>query len=225
MKALEQLREDIVFDAVLRGHRLVFHSTWGLFSPRTIDDGSRLLIEHIDLQDGQDTFDLGCGYGAIGVSIAKACSGGQVHMVDTNFVAVDFARKNAELNGLANCNAYLSNAFSAAGNGKYDNIVSNLPAKVGKELLCIILSDAKARLRPGGQLVVVTISGLKEFIKWNFKDTFGNYEKIKQGKDYTVARAVKEGRKRDELPNQRLQDTQNQPEEANTPNDSGLEMI
>lgn len=192
MRTSEQLKEDIVFEAILRGCRLTFHTTWGLFSPRCVDDGSYLLIEHIDIKDGQDTLDLGCGYGAIGVSIAKACPRGSVHMVDTNFVAVDFAKKNAELNGLANSKAYPSNAFSAVGNVMFDNIVANLPAKVGKELLYIILSDAKDHLRPGGQLVVVTISGLREFIKWNFKESFGNYDKVKQGREHTVARAVRE---------------------------------
>jgi len=193
MKTAEELKQDIVFDVTLRNHRLVFHSTWGLFSPRCIDDGSYLLIEHIELADGQQTLDLGCGYGAIGVAIAKACPGGTVHMVDKDFVAVDYARKNAELNGLANCTVQLSNAFSAVpGDRKFDNIVANLPAKVGRELLYIILSDARDHLKPGGQLVVVTISGLKDFIKNNFKEVFGNYEKLKQGRDYTVARAVKQ---------------------------------
>jgi len=74
---------------------------------------------------------------------------------------------------------------------EFDNIVANLPAKVGKELLYIILSDARAHLKPGGQIVVVTISGLKEFIKRNLKEVFGNYKKLKQGREHTVARAVK----------------------------------
>jgi 16S rRNA (guanine1207-N2)-methyltransferase len=192
MKTAEELKRDIVFDVTLRGHGLTFHSTWGLFSPRGIDNGSFLLIEHIDVRDGQWTLDLGCGYGAMGLAIAKACPGGKVHLVDTDFVAVDFARKNAELNGLANCTAYLSNAFSAVGDLRFDNIVANLPAKVGKELLYIILSDARDHLKPGGQLVVVTISGLKEFIKRNFQEVFGNYEKLKQGREHAVFRAVKE---------------------------------
>jgi len=192
MKTAEELKRDIVFDVTLRGRGLTFHSAWGLFSPRGIDNGSYLLIEHIDVRDGQWTLDLGCGYGAIGLAIAKACPGGTVHLVDTDFVAVDFARKNAQLNGLANCTAYLSNAFSAVGDIRYDNVVANLPAKVGKELLYIILSDARDHLKPGGQLVVVTISGLKEFIKRNFKEVFGNYEKLKQGREHAVFRAVKE---------------------------------
>ncbi len=202
MKSSEELKQDIVFDTVLRGSKLAFHTTWGLFSPRRVDSGSYLLIENIELEDQQRTLDLGCGYGAIGLAIAKECPRGSVHMVDKDFVAVDFARKNAELNRLSNCEIYLSNAFSAVGNVTFDNIVANLPAKVGRELLYIILSDVMRHLRPGGQLVVVTISGLKAFIKRNFTEVFGNYEKLKQGRGHTVARALNLDlpEKEDELP-------------------------
>jgi 16S rRNA G1207 methylase RsmC len=191
MKTAEQLKQDIVFEAVLRGHRLCFHTTWGLFSPRQIDEGSRLLLQYLTVKDGDVTLDLGCGYGSIGLTIAKATPNGMVHLVDRDFVALEFAQKNAAINGITNCKIYPSNAFSMVGRIKFDTIVSNLPAKVGRELLYIILSDARDHLQPGGQIVVVTISGLKEFIKNNFKDVFGNYEKLKQGQNYTVARAVK----------------------------------
>jgi 16S rRNA (guanine1207-N2)-methyltransferase len=192
VKTTDQLKQDIVFEAVLGEHRLCFHTTWGLFSPRTIDEGSRLLLRHLAVEDGGVALDLGCGYGAIGLAIAKMTPNGTVHMVDKDFVALEFARKNAAINGIANCKIYPSNAFSAVGEVQFDTVVSNLPAKVGRELLYIILSDAKDHLHPGGQLVVVTISGLKEFIKRNFKAVFGNYEKLKQGRNYTVARAVKD---------------------------------
>ena len=192
MKTIEQLKEDILFDVTLRGHQMQFHSTWGLFSPRSIDNGSYLLIQHMDLQDGQCTLDLGCGYGPIGLTIARETPNGMVHMVDKDFVAVDFAKKNARINGADNCRAYLSNAFSAVGEVQFDNIVSNLPAKAGGELLQIILCDARDHLKPGGQLVVVTISGLKAFIKRNFREIFGNYRKVKQGRTHTVAAAIKE---------------------------------
>ena len=192
MKTAEQLKQDIVFRAGMRGSELTFHSTWGLFSPRCIDDGTSLLVEHVDIGDGELTLDLGCGYGAIGLAMAKAAPNGAVHMVDKDFVAVEFAKKNAHVNGVDNCEVYLSNAFSAVETRQFDNIVANLPAKVGKELLWIILSDARDHLRPGGQIAVVTISGLKEFIKRNFRETFGNYRKLKQGRAHTVAAAVKE---------------------------------
>ncbi len=191
MKTSSELKEDISFETKLRGEKLRFVSTWGLFSPKSIDDGTYLLIKHIDITDGQMTLDLGCGYGAMGLAMAKAYPDSTVHLVDKDFVAIEYASKNVKLNELNNCKVYLSNAFSSVADMKFDNIVANLPANVGNEMLYIMLSDAYEHLNPGGQLVVVTIAGLKEFIKRNFKEIFGNYKKIKQGREHTVARAVK----------------------------------
>ncbi len=189
MKSSQQLKEDIVFEVRMREHDLTFHSTWGLFSPRKIDDGTWRLAELIELEADHVTLDLGCGYGALGVAIARECPAGSVHMVDKDFIAVEFAKKNAAVNGLSNCKAYLSNAFSNVGDVLFDNVISNIPANVGREMLYIILSDAKAHLKPGGRLYVVTVAGLKQYIKRNFLEVFGNYKKIKQGKSYAVAMA------------------------------------
>jgi MscS family membrane protein len=68
---LDALREDIVFGAELRGRSLVFHSTWGLFSPREIDEGTRLLLERVEVGVAADCLDLGCGYGPIGITLAS----------------------------------------------------------------------------------------------------------------------------------------------------------
>ena len=75
---------------------------------------------------------------------------------------------------------------------RFDVIASNLPAKVGKELLTLYLHDALARLHPGGRLYLVTINGLRQFIKRNLEEVFGNYKKLKQGRAYTVALARKQ---------------------------------
>jgi 16S rRNA G1207 methylase RsmC len=184
-----ELKKDISFETNLGGRTLAFRTTWGLFSPEEIDEGTRLLIEHLDISDGMSALDLGCGYGPIGVAIAAQSPSGNVHMVDKDFIAVEYAAKNAAENGLRNCTAYLSNGFSLVPKMRFDLIVSNIPAKVGRELLWIWLEDAKDHLKPGGELWVVTINGLREFMKRNFHDAFGNYEKVKQGRSYTVARA------------------------------------
>jgi len=176
----------------LRGHSLFFHTTWGLFSPKQIDEGSKLLIELVDVLDNADILDLGCGYGPIGIALAKETTG-EVHMLDKDFIAIEYTKKNAVTNNLDNINAYLSNGFSHVPNGQvFDIIVSNIPAKVGKELLIIILNDAKKHLKTGGKLYIVTIAGLKDFMKRHFKETFGNYKKLKQSKGYSVAVAIKQ---------------------------------
>ena len=59
-------------------------------------------------------------------------------------------------------------------------------------MLAIILHDVHQQLAPGGQFVVVTINGLRQYMKRNFNEVFGNYEKVKQGKDYTISRCIKE---------------------------------
>ena len=129
----------------------VFHSTWGLFSPRDVDAGSRLLIEYMQINETDICLDLGCGYGPIGLTMAKLAVQGKIYMIDRDFIAVEYARKNAEFNGLTNCEVFLSNAFShVADDVKFDVIASNLPAHVGKELLYVILSDAKKHLKKNG---------------------------------------------------------------------------
>ena len=188
-----KLREDLVFTATLRGHCLAFHSTWGVFNPKGVDAGSRLLVEHIEVAPNATCLDLGCGCGPIGLTLACLAPHGQVHLVDRDFIAVEYARKNAQRNRLTHCQVYLSNAFShVPPDLRFDLVASNLPAKVGNEMLTLILSDTWNRLKPGGHFYVVTVAGLKDYIKRSFRSVFGKYEKIRQGGTYTVARAVKE---------------------------------
>jgi 16S rRNA G1207 methylase RsmC len=190
---LERIREDIVFATNLRGHSLTFHSTWGLFSPREVDEGTELLLRHIEVRPEDDCLDLGCGYGPIGLTLAKLAPAGETLMVDKDFMAVEYANLNARLNHIANARAMLSNAFQHLDERRFDLVASNVPAKVGKEMLAIMLNDAHAHLRPGGRIWVVTITGLRRLFERSLEDIFGNYEKVKQGKTYTVASAVKTG--------------------------------
>ena len=189
--AVDPLPREVNFRTELRGASIAFSATWGLFSPKAIDAGTHLLIEHLNIQEGDVCLDLGCGYGAIGITVAKCTQTATVYMVDKDFVAVDYARKNVKQNQLQNCHVLLSNGFSHLPDIQFDLIASNLPANVGKELLQIFLTDAKQYLKPTGRLYVVTISGLRAFIKRNFLNIFGNYQKVKQRHTHTVAMATR----------------------------------
>ncbi len=190
---IEQLRRDIVFTASLRGRALTFHSRWGLFSPRAIDAGTRLLTDRIEVAEADDCLDLGCGYGALGLAMAGLAPRGQTYLVDKDFVAVEYARKNAQLNGLDNCHALLSDGFGALPPAqRFDVIASNLPAKAGNEAYYILFADAHDQLVAGGRLYVVTLSAQRRFIERAFRERFGNYEKVKQSRSHTVSLAVRE---------------------------------
>jgi 16S rRNA G1207 methylase RsmC len=186
-----RLRRDLVFEDTLLGHRLTFHTTWGLFSPKAIDDGTRLLLEHLEVAPDDRALDLGCGYGPLGLAIARAAPQGHCVMVDKDFVAVEYARRNAERNGIGNVEVLLSNGVEQVPPQTFTLAVTNLPAKTSKEHYYLFFHDIRERLEPGGRFYVVVISGLRQFIARAFGEVFGNHTKVKQGKAYTVAMARK----------------------------------
>ena len=186
---LERLRQDIVFSDTLLGHRLNFHTTWGLFSPRAIDEGTRLLLEHLEVRPDDRAIDLGCGYGPLGLAIARSAPQGSCLMVDKDFVAVEYANGNARRNRIMNAQAMLSDGLRHVPEQTFTLAVSNLPAKTSKEHYYLFFHDIHDRLDPGGRFYVVVISGLRQFIARAFEEVFGNHRKIKQGRQYTVASA------------------------------------
>lgn len=189
----QKIRKDLEIHSEWAGFRLDFYTTWGLFSPRAIDDGSEMLLKYLDIKPTDDCLDLGCGYGVLGLNMAKAAPEGHTLLVDKDFVAVDYSERNRLANKIENASCLLSNGFNQIPEQQFDIIVSNIPAKVGKEMLYIYLFDALDYLKPGGSFYIVTITGLRQFFKRGFNEVFGHYEKIKQGKTYTVARGVKAG--------------------------------
>lgn len=188
-----KLKKDTLIRVDLLGQELKLFTTWGLFSPKEIDEGSLLLLKNLEIKPTDDVLDLGCGYGVLGLIAAKLAPLGTTHLVDKDFVAVQYTRKNAKINEIKNTEIYLSNGLNdVPQDKKFDVIISNLPAKTGKELHYILLTDSLEHLKPGGKLYVVTISGLKEYIKRTFEEVYGNYEKLGQSRNYTVALARKE---------------------------------
>ena len=191
IKEAIEIRKPLKIETDLQGEALQFETTYGIFSPKEIDQGTKLLLRYLEVEPEFDCLDLGCGYGPVGIWMAKKAHKGSVIMLDKDFVAVEYANKNVEINRLTNASAHLSNGFSFLDDQKFDLIVSNIPAKVGNEMLYLFLYDAYHHLKPGGKFVVVTVNGLRHFCKRTFKEVFGNYEKIKQGQSYTISATTK----------------------------------
>lgn len=188
----EQLRKDLSFEADLAGQHLKFNTTWGLFSPKGIDDGTRMLLDFLEVRKDEIALDLGCGYGPIGLTIARQAPQGFCTLVDKDFVAIEYAKKNAKLNNINNVDIYLSDGCNHLKQESFTLVVTNLPAKTSKEHYYLFFYDAFLRMKPGARIYVVVISGLRKFIAKAFSEIFGNHKKIKQGKTYTVAMATKE---------------------------------
>jgi 16S rRNA G1207 methylase RsmC len=189
----DRLRKDLVISDTLKGNSFEFRTTWGLFSPKSIDNGTRLLLDHIEIRPDEQALDLGCGYGPIGLTIAHLAPEGHCTMVDKDFVAIEYARKNAALNQINNVDIFLSDGCNhLKANSSFSLVVTNLPAKTSKEHYYLFFYDAYQRMQPGARFYVVVINGLRKFIAKSFVEIFGNHKKIKQGQTYTVAMAIKE---------------------------------
>lgn len=186
-------RKDIHFKQDVLGRPFEFYTTWGIFSPEKLDDGSLMLLDYIDFKSDDTSIDLGCGYGVLGMTAARECPNGQHLLIDKDFVAVEYARLNCQKNQLTNTHVQLSNGFNQVDNNlTFSLVMSNLPAKVGKEQHYLYLLDAYQRMTAGGRFYVVTINGLRQFMKRAFTEVFGNAEKVKQGKTYTITMTTKE---------------------------------
>ena len=87
------------WDFTLRNILFRFKTDNGVFSKREVDFGSRLLIEAFEMPEtAGPILDVGCGYGPIGLSIAKDFPNRIVHMIDVNERAIELARGNASQN-------------------------------------------------------------------------------------------------------------------------------
>lgn len=186
-------RQDIQFRQTVLGKPFDFCTTWGIFSPEKLDDGSLMLLDYIDFKHNDTSIDLGCGYGVLGMTAARECPNGKHLLIDKDFVAIEYAKLNCQKNRLTNTQVLLSNGFYHVDKShQFSLVMSNLPAKASKEQHYLYLLDAYERMEIGGRFYVVTINGLKDFMKRSFTEVFGNADKIKQGKTYTVTVAIKE---------------------------------
>jgi len=186
-------RQDLKFEEPVLGKTMAFTSTWGLFSPEKLDDGSLMLLDHIEFRKTDSSIDLGCGYGVLGMTAARECPEGQHLLIDKDFVAIEYAKKNCFDNRLTNTEVQLSNGFRHVDPARrFDLVMSNLPAKASKEQHYLYLLDAYNAMNSGARFYVVTINGLREFMQRTFKEVFGNCDKLKQGKTYTITMAQKD---------------------------------
>ena len=76
------------------GRTLKLETHPGIFSWDAVDEGTALLMEHLEVEPGSRVWDVGCGYGVIGLSAVLA-GAGFATMSDINLLAVDYAQRNA----------------------------------------------------------------------------------------------------------------------------------
>ncbi len=168
--------------AVLRGESFEFWSGSGVFSKKKIDNGTKILVEKCFVENNWKVLDLGCGYGVVGVVIAKIFPETSVLMVDVNKRALKLSKINLELNNIKNAEIKYSNLYSAV-NEKFNTIIVNPPITAGRKLCFRIIEESKEHLEKNGllQLIAKHRKGGK-MLGQKMLETFGNMdEKAKSG--------------------------------------------
>ena len=177
----------------LRGHTFTFETAAGVFSKSEVDFGSRVLIDTFEMPEVEgDVLDVGCGYGPIGLSIAKANPERFVHMMDINTRAIALAEKNAQVNGIQNVRIFESDGLASVGDVKAAAILTNPPIRAGKETIFRFYDESYEKLVEGGELWIViqkkqgapsTVSHLEEL--------FSEVDVVEKKKGYWIIRAIR----------------------------------
>lgn len=156
----------------IKNQEFSFLSDNGVFSKHGLDFGTRTLLESLDIDKIKgDVLDFGCGYGPIGIFIAKNTES-NVDMVDINSRSLELSRENSKLNKV-HTNIYFSDIYSNV-DKKYDFIISNPPIRVGKEILYKILFGAFDHLNSNGEMIIVI--NKDQGAKSIYKDLSGKYD-------------------------------------------------
>lgn len=172
-----------------RGHALRFTTDAGVFSRGELDEGTRLLLDALPALRG-DALDLGSGWGAIGVSVAKANPDVRVTMTDVNLRALELCKKNAEANGVS-VECLESDGMDALSGRRFDAVITNPPIRAGKQVIYRMFADAAKALKAGGALYLVIRKqqGAESCVKY-LKTLYGQVDRLERSGGFWVLRAT-----------------------------------
>ncbi|MBS5852590.1 MAG: class I SAM-dependent methyltransferase [Staphylococcus sp.] len=182
---------EIIIPYYFRGQKFNFITDNGVFSKKEVDFGSSLLLQTVTLDDGDRVLDVGCGYGVIGLVIAKVKPQSLVDMIDINERAIRLSCKNKTLNKIENVEIFVSNIYQNIVK-KYDVIVSNPPIRAGKKIVHEIASKSFEFLNEDGTFwcVIQKKQGAESMLKLLIQ-IYQKVEIVEKDKGYWIIKAKK----------------------------------
>lgn len=147
----------------LKGTSLPLVSLPGVFSHKELDEGTKLLLEHVEDVPKGRVLDFACGTGVIGCYLAHKNSGIELVMSDVSALAIHCAKESAKLNKI-DAQVVASDGLDEI-TGSFSGIYTNPPFHTGIQTDYSItqrfIRDVKKHMRPGGQLTLVANRFLK----------------------------------------------------------------
>lgn len=173
----------------LLGQYFRFMTDAGVFSKNMVDYGSQVLLDTLSISEGQSVLDVGCGYGPLGISLAKVRNA-KVTMVDINNRALNLAKQNADRNQVE-VEIFQSNIYETV-IGDFNHVISNPPIRAGKEVVHGIIAGAFTHLKPSGYLtIVIQKKQGAPSAKKKMEEVYGNCHILKKDKGYYILQSEK----------------------------------
>ncbi len=126
----------------------------GVFARDGVDPGTKLLLLEGPAPAARgDLLDLGCGYGAIALTLARRIPEATVWALDVNRRALELTTLNAAACELSNVRAVVAEEIPQ--DVRFVEIWSNPPIRIGKAALLSLLVTWLDRLVPDGRALLV----------------------------------------------------------------------
>lgn len=166
---------------------LEFETNESVFSPKGLDVGTKAMLKAAVINDQDRILDLGCGYGFVGIYLAKRYPEAAVTMTYISANAIDLTTKNAQRNDVAP-EIVLSEGFKEISDKTFDVILSNPPYHVDFSVPKEFIEKAYRQLALNGKLYMVTKR--RKWYENKIRSVFG-YVKVTEADDYYVFYAEK----------------------------------
>ena len=138
------------------GQEIILETGDYYFSPKSIDKGTLFLLSKVQVSAEDKVLDLGCGYGVVGISIAKLIGGERVVMSDVSDEALRLTTANVERNKLEQVRVMKSNGLKEIPDRDFTRILSNPPYHADFSVAKAFIEDGYKRLVIGGRFIMVT---------------------------------------------------------------------
>ena len=179
------------FEIEVDGRTLVLQSDQGVFSRHGLDKGTAVLLDIMSrgnyptVPDGSFLADVGCGTGAIALTLAALYPACTVIAVDVNERARALCTSNAKKNGLSNITVLSPEELDET--IRYSILWSNPPIRIGKPALRQLLMEWMQRLTEDGigHLVVSKNLGGDSLAEWLSESGFAT-KKLASSKGFRV---------------------------------------
>jgi 16S rRNA (guanine1207-N2)-methyltransferase len=142
------------FNYVVLDKEMMFSTHLDLFSPLGADLGTLSMLSKVSLKGNEKVLDLGCGYGFVGIYLKTIYPDIEIHMVDNDPLAIEYARKNIKSNNF-DLKVWLSNGMIDVEDNDYDLILSNPPYHEDFSVPKNFIEKGFLKLNIGGSMIMV----------------------------------------------------------------------